>query len=147
MFAEYLVGKGESPEDKGRGLRGFSSQGLANLAWAYAKQAQLASSAEYTRLKVGSQGRQAVHETSCLDVGELQINRLFSAVAEEALHGPGGLDRYSAQDVSNKCWSFSILGLIHTEYFESVGEVVTKRCVHSLALTHVIRAVPLIYLF
>ena len=99
MFAEYLVGNGDSTEDRGRGLRGFSSQGIANLAWSYAKQAQLASSAEYSRLKVGSQGRQAVHETSCLDVGELQINRLFSRVAEEALHGPGGLDRFSAQDL------------------------------------------------
>ena len=99
MFAEYLVGNGDSTEDRGRGLRGFSSQGLSNLAWSYAKQAQLASSAEYSRLKVGSQGRQAVHETSCLDVGELQINRLFSRVAEEALHGPGGLDRFSAQDL------------------------------------------------
>jgi len=130
MFAEYLAGSGDSLEDRGIGLRGFSSQGLANLAWSYAKQAQLASSAEHARLKVGSKGRQAVHETSCLDVGELQINRLFSCVAEEALHGPGGLDRFSPQDLANKCWSFAVLGLLHTEYFEGVREVVTKRCVH-----------------
>ena len=132
MFAEYLVGNGDSAEDRGRGLRGFSSQGMANLAWSYAKQAQLASSAEYSRLKVGSQGRQAVHETSCLDIGELQINKLFSRVAEEALHGPGGLDRFSAQDLANKCWSFAILGLLHTEYFEGVGNTVSKRLVYSL---------------
>ena len=134
MFAEYLVGNGDSAEDRGHGLRGFSSQGMANLAWSYAKQAQLASSAEYSRLKVGSQGRQAVHETSCLDIGELQINRLFSRVAEEALHGPGGLDRFSAQDLANKCWSFAILGLLHTEYFEGVGNTVSKRYVYSLRL-------------
>ena len=133
MIAEYLVGNGESAEDRGRGLQGFSSQGLSNFAWSYAKQAQLASSAEYSRLRTGNKGRQAVHETSCLDVGELQINRLYSRVAEEALHGAGGLGRFSPQDLSNQCWSFAILGLLHTEYFEGVRAAVSNRYVSFIA--------------
>ena len=39
--AEHLVGSGDRPEITGRGLEDFSVQGLGNLAWAFARQAQL----------------------------------------------------------------------------------------------------------
>ena len=54
-------------------------------------------------------------------------------MAEEALHGAGGLDRFSPQDLSNQCWSFAVLGLLHTEYFEGVRAAVSKRYVSVIA--------------
>ena len=89
--AEHLVGGDFDDDGNGRGLRGFSPQGIGNLAWSYAKQAQIAfSSSDGTKgLNIGSSGRQAVYETSCLDVGEVLINRLFSGIADSALNDNG----------------------------------------------------------
>jgi len=129
MVAEYLVGT-EDTSEQGRGLGGFSPQGLGNLAWSFAKQAQLSSSVTGgARLHVGTSGRQAVYETSCLDFGEKQVNRLFARIAEEAINGKGGMERFSPQDLTNTCWSLAVLGLLHRGYFDAVKESVTRRYV------------------
>jgi len=85
--AAHLVGSDEDVANgkAGRGLDGFSPQGLGNLAWAYAKQAQLA--AGVNESTISSTGRLAVYETSCLDVGENLVRRLFSGIAETSIHG------------------------------------------------------------
>ena len=54
-----------------RGLDGFSSQGLGNLAWSYAKQAQLIETAP--RNISENSGRLAVYEASCRDIGGMLI--------------------------------------------------------------------------
>lgn len=64
-------------------MDGFSPQGLGNLAWSYAKQAQLA--ADVNNSNIGSTGRLAVYETICLDVGENLSHRLFARIAESAI--------------------------------------------------------------
>ncbi len=89
--AEHLVGSDEDAANgkKGRGMSGFSPQGLGNLAWSYAKQAQLG--ADVNGSKVGSTGRLAVYETSCLDIGESLIQRLFAGIAEGAMSGKYGI--------------------------------------------------------
>lgn len=123
--AKYLIGTDDG--DGERGLQGFSPQGLTNLAWSFAKQAQLSSTVKNNRLLSGKSGKQAIYQTSCLDIGEEQISRLYMRIAEEAVHGAGGLERCSPQDLSNTCWSFAVLGLLHRGYFDSVKDLVTRR--------------------
>jgi hypothetical protein len=69
--------------------------GLGNLAWSYAKQAQLADAVQES--VIGSSGRLAVYETIFLDVGETLINRLFTNIATSALQNDGGLGRFKPQ--------------------------------------------------
>ncbi len=102
----------------------FSPQGLGNLAWAYAKQAQLA--AGVSDSTISSTGRLAVYETSCLDVGEELIQRLFAGIAEASINN---LDRFKPQDLSNTCWAFATLGLLHKQFFNSVATQICERWV------------------
>jgi hypothetical protein len=92
------------------------------LAWAYAKQAQLA--ADVSDSTIGSTGRLAVYETSCLDIGEQLVHRLFSRIAETGIEK---LNRFKPQDLSNTCWAFATLGLLHNAFFNSVSEQVNLR--------------------
>lgn len=80
--AEHLVGTNE--EDRSRGLSSFSPQGLGNLAWSYAKQAQLAEGGSESL--ISSTGRLAVYETVSLDIGEELIRRLFTRIAETSIN-------------------------------------------------------------
>lgn len=82
--AEHLVGVEEG--DKSRGLSSFSPQGLGNLAWSYAKQAQLAEGGAGSESVISSTGRMAVYETVSLDVGEDLIKRLFTRIAETSIN-------------------------------------------------------------
>ena len=143
MVAEHFVGPYGSA-DGGRGLEGFSPQGLGNLAWSFAKQAQLSFSV--SEKKLGSSGRQAVYTTSCLDIGEGLVNKLFTRIAEEALCGTGGMDRFTGQDISNMCYSFATLGLLHNGFFESAKDLVIKRLSqHTAKVTMGGRQPPLVF--
>ena len=75
---------GATEGDKCRGLGSFSPQGLGNLAWSYAKQAQLAEGGSESL--IGTTGRLAVYEASSMDVGEDLIRRLFSAIGKTAMN-------------------------------------------------------------
>ena len=71
----------------------FSPQGLGNLAWAFARQAQLVEEVK-DRVNVAARmastsGRMAVYSTICFDVGELLIQRLFAAIADTDLRVHG----------------------------------------------------------
>jgi hypothetical protein len=131
--AEHLVGSDEDFANgkTGRGLDGFSPQGLGNLAWSYAKQAQLADAVSESN--IGTTGRLAVFETSCLDIGESLINRLFRRIAERGISNETGLSRYKPQDLSNTCWAFATLGMLHREFFDAVAEQVHSRLSHQIA--------------
>lgn len=79
-MAEHLVGKAisvpaEGETHCGRGFHGFSSQAIANILWAYAKQAQLAE--EYSTKSFS--GRMAVYCATSTDYGDLLIKRLINA--------------------------------------------------------------------
>ena len=39
----------------------------------------------------------------------------------------GGLVRFKPQDLSNTCWAFATLGLLHRNFFEVVGNQVEQR--------------------
>jgi hypothetical protein len=133
--AKHLVGEaGEAGKGNRqgqiRGLHTFTPQGIGNLAWSYAKQAGAA-----TEMLTGddangeksnsSNGRLAVYETSCLDLGEALVTHLFSSIAEASISS--GLDIYKPQDLSNVAWSFATLGLLHTAFFSAVAEKTTER--------------------
>jgi glutamate dehydrogenase/leucine dehydrogenase len=91
--AEHLVGSGDRPEITGRGVEDFSVQGLGNLAWAYARQAQLG--AEVISRHDGKttvptvSGRLAHYVTSFIDVGEGLLQKLFKSIAEADLQVHG----------------------------------------------------------
>jgi hypothetical protein len=80
------VGNGKSPEITGRGLEGFSQQGIGNLAWAFARQAQLGAEVMSRRERdttIGMvSGRLAHYAVSNVDVGESLLQKLFYAIAE-----------------------------------------------------------------
>ena len=161
-----MVGHDDEKDNAGgRGLDLFSPQGLGNLAWSYAKQAQLAETVSESL--IGSSGRLAVYETSCLDVGETLINRLFQRLAERATQNRGKysiyshssptlisnkdfcrncfltysaiftfrtllstkdvLKKFKPQDLSNTCWAFATLGMLHKDFFEGVSKEVQER--------------------
>jgi hypothetical protein len=120
--AQHLVGQ------NGRGFSGFSSQGLGNTLWSFAKQAQLSLEVIDSlgdSVKLGSTGRLAVYETSCLDIGEKTIKTLFVRAAEGGVEL--GLDRFTNQDLSNTVWAYSTLGLLHSGFFKEAEMQVMKR--------------------
>ena len=92
--AEHLVGSGDSKDFNGRGLDEFSPQGLGNLAWAYARQAQLGSETMQKRegqtLVAFTSGRLAHYNTIFIDVGESLLQKLFFGIAEANLRVHGG---------------------------------------------------------
>ena len=74
----------------GRGFATFSSQGLGNTLWSFAKQAQLSLEVIETlgdSVKLVSSGRLAVYETSCLDNGEAVVKRLFVSCRSRVIFG------------------------------------------------------------
>ena len=121
-IAKHLVGSA------GRGLSTFSSQGLGNTLWSFAKQAQLSLEVIETlgdSVKLVSTGRLAVYETSCLDNGEDVVKRLFASAAEAGIRM--GLNRFTNQDLSNTVWAYSTLGILHTGFFKQAENEVVSR--------------------
>lgn len=84
---------------RGRTFSTFSSQGIGNTLWSFARQGQLALDVidrfGVANVRVGTTGRLAVYETSCLDVGEDLIKLLFARAAEAGMNM--GLDRFRTQ--------------------------------------------------
>ena len=118
-IAEYLVGaEDDGPRKIGRGFSEFSTQGIGNLSWSYAKQAQLAVDRQ------GGSGRLAVYGTSCVDIGENLMKRLFIQLAESAI---GIVPEMSPQDMSNTAWAFATLGMVHNGLFDAIAEEVRER--------------------
>ena len=130
--AEYLVGREEDGFANSRGLDDFSTQGLGkgyvslknvhlcvptlgnshdlfapthigNMAWAFARQAQLAEDV-VIRNKSSctmslSNGRLAVKSVSCFDIGEGLLHRLFREIAETDLRVYRNLADLKPQDM------------------------------------------------
>lgn len=141
--AEHLVGQEaqQVPEGQihiGRGLDEFSPQGIGNLAWSYAKQAQLAGEAAdriaNDKKDSNRSGRLAVHTTICLDVGENLVKRLFNSIAETDLRKHAGLSTLSLQDIANTAWSFAVLGLRHVPFFDAVSNQIIQRLSRKLKM-------------
>jgi len=87
---------GAGNEITGVGLDHFSKQGMGNLAWAYARQAQLGDEImkKYTHKARThwSSGRLSFYTSAFLDVGEGLLQKLFYAIAETSLKKFGTLD-------------------------------------------------------
>jgi len=130
-IALHLVGPANDPEITGRGLEGFSSQGMGNLAWAYAKQARLAAEMSSHRnddMMIGKMtGRLAYYSASFIDVGESLIQKLFYAIAEADLKVHDNLNNLSPQDVANTVWAFANMGMKHDRFLQKVTEQLESR--------------------
>lgn len=120
-IAIHLVGEHEG--DPCRGLSDFSPQGIGNMAWAFARQAQLCEevgSRMRGSLQTGnSNGRLAVYTTSYFDIGQLLLHRFFAAISDNAIHNFKNLSMLKPQDLSNTAWSFGALGLRHDGFVEN----------------------------
>lgn len=83
----------------GRGFGTFSPQGIGNTVWSFARQAQITNDVVHSfgldKVNIGTTGRLAMYETSCLDIGESLIKEVFLRAAEAALNM--GLDRFKSQ--------------------------------------------------
>jgi hypothetical protein len=90
--AEYLVGEENEPVT-GRGLSDFNSQGLANLAYSYARQAQIGGETldKYEKkCRIAFTGGRLAHFTVIfLDVGEGRLRKLFVEIAKANLEVHG----------------------------------------------------------
>ena len=88
--AEHLVGSKDDPEMNGRGVDDFNSQGIANLAYSFARHTQLGveimEKYQEQCLIPATGGRLAAYTTSYLDVGEGLLRKLYSAIAESCIH-------------------------------------------------------------
>jgi hypothetical protein len=91
--AEHLVGSKDRPEMCGRGLDDFNSQGIANLAYSFARHTQLGVDVleRYkTKCRIPvTGGRLAAYTTSYLDIGEGLLRKLFSEIAEYCIQNQG----------------------------------------------------------
>ena len=91
--AEHLVGSSDDPHMTERGLDGFSAQGLGNLAWSYARQAQLGADVisrdDVETIVPSSSGRLSHYITSYIDIGESLLRKLFKTIAETDLEVHG----------------------------------------------------------
>mmetsp|Transcript_60797 Transcript_60797/g.69899 ORF Transcript_60797/g.69899 Transcript_60797/m.69899 type:complete len:686 (+) Transcript_60797:953-3010(+) len=132
--AEYLVGKVHTNKVEmttGRGLCDFNSQGLANLAYSFGRQAQLGGET-LEKYKKGCRialtgGRLAHFVVIYLDIGEGLLRKLFVEIAEANLKVHDNLSKCSSQDISNTVWAFALLGLKHTRYLEAVEATMRNR--------------------
>jgi len=111
-------------------LEEFSSQGIANLVWSFARQAQLSGEQPLTQgnndtegnnISPISNGRLAVYKKMCGDVGEDLVHRLFTGVAETIVSNENSY-LSTPQDMSNTVWSFGCLGLLHKNLFDAISE-------------------------
>eukprot|EP00980_Cylindrotheca_fusiformis_P003988 scaffold874_cov126-Cylindrotheca_fusiformis.AAC.21 len=129
--AEHLVGDENSPEITGRGVEGFSSQGMGNLAWSYARQAQLGAEVMQRRARAITiypvSGRLAHYTVSFIDVGESLLQKLFYAIAEADLKVHDNLSALTPQDLANTAWAFAILGMKHERFLSEVVKQMEKR--------------------
>ena len=127
-IAEYLVGRETDrvPDGKlhtGVGLDNFSSQEIANLCWAYAKQGQLASENSETL-----NGRMAVYCATAVDVGETLLKRFINCAAETDLANYGDFGRLSTTDLSNTLWALATLGCRHDRFLQVSEQQFLSRC-------------------
>lgn len=127
-IAEYLVGRESDnvPEGNlhtGVGMDSFSSQEIANLCWAYAKQGQLASENSETL-----NGRMAVYCATAVDVGETLLKRFINCAAETDLANYGDFSRFSPTDLSNTMWSLATLGCRHERFLQVSVQQILSRC-------------------
>ena len=126
---QHLLGE-DSDRNCGR-LDEFSPQGLGNLCWAYARQAQLAAETS-SRLKGSStlanaNGRLAVYTTSYFDIGELLLQRFFAAIAETDLRVHKEMVRCKPQDLANSAWAFAVLGLKDASFLQAIKSELVGR--------------------
>jgi hypothetical protein len=133
--AIHLVGGDDDPGESSfhppRGFSGFSSQGLGNTAWAFARQCQLACEVA-SRFPAGStllqsNGKLAVYTTSFFDYGETLVHRLFQAVANAGIEEHDCLRRFKPQDLANTAWTFGVMGVVHTRFLETVKFELVRR--------------------
>ena len=104
-MALHLVGLEEGDKISGRGLQDFSSQGLGNMAWSYARQAQLGTDSfkryEGKTMVPATSGRLGQYTTAYVDIGEGLLQKLFYAIAETGLNQMG---MYSCCGFSALSW-------------------------------------------
>lgn len=131
--AEYLVGSAlqEVPVSKlhvGAGLEHFSSQEIANLCWAYAKQGTLASANSDT-----FRGRMGIYCSGAADFGESLLKRLINCAVEADLANYGDLSKLSSNDISNTIWALATLGFRFDNFLKKVEKQVLKRCKNDIS--------------
>jgi len=115
--AEHLVGNEDDQEMTGRGLSEFNTQGIANLAYSFARHAQLGGE---TMEKFGrgcripmAGGRLACQFVSFSDIGEGLIRKLFVEIARASMEVHDDLNKFTTQDISNTLWAYGVIGLKH----------------------------------
>ena len=128
FVAEHLVGS-ENDDSNPRGLDDFSTQGMGNLAWAFARQAQLSEMvSERLNLNTGD-GKLSTYKTSYFDVGENLLLKFFSLIAETNIRVYDKLGKGKPQDISNTAWAFASLGLKDDRYMEAAKDALMDRLI------------------
>ncbi len=96
--AEHLVGEGDTIEMTGRGMSEFNTQGIANLAYSFARHTQLGGE---TMMKYRHScslpftgGKLAHYTIVYLDVGEGLLRKLFTEIARADVEVHGKLDSH-----------------------------------------------------
>lgn len=131
MVAEHLVGKGDHPEVTGRGLNEFNTQGIANLAYSYARHTQLGGETmdkyKHSCRIPFTGGKLAYFTIVYLDVGEGLLRKLFAEIARADMEVHDNLNRCTAQDISNTLWAMGLLGLKHKRFLEAAERTLKQR--------------------
>ena len=126
FVAEYLVGA-ENDNSNTRRLDDFSTQGLGNMAWAFARQAQLSEKvSDRLNLNTGN-GRMSTYKTIYFDVGENLLLKFFSTIAETNIRVYDKLSKGKPQDISNTAWAFALLGLKDERYMDAAKVALIDR--------------------
>ena len=126
FVAEHLVGS-ENDNTDPRGLDDFSTQGLGNMAWAFARQAQLSEMvSDRLNLNTGN-GKMSTYKTIYFDVGENLLLKFFSSIAETNIRVYDKLGKGKPQDITNTAWAFASLGLKDERYMDAAKDALVDR--------------------
>jgi hypothetical protein len=126
-------GSSSSSDCKYRGLDDFSPQEISNLAWAFARQAQLGETTVSRLRRNGTstldndKGRLAVYATACHDMDEALLHRLFAAMAETSLRVHDQLSLLKPQELSNTCWALAVIGLRRAGFLQAANVELVNR--------------------
>jgi len=138
--AEHLVGTGDHQEVTGRGLNEFNTQGIANLAYSFARHCQLGAET-MEKFRKGCRipmagGRLACQFVAYSDVGEGLVRKLFVEIARAGMEVHDDLQKFTTQDISNTLWSYGVIGLKHQRMLDVAASVMQKRMESYVAGDH-----------
>jgi len=121
----------------------YMTQAVGNIAWSYARQAQLyfAASQRHAAVVGAQNGKLAAYKAIFCDVGEGLLHELFHTLADTSMRVHDNMKDGTAQDITNTVWAFATLGLKHETFLNAMTDQFSSRllsCVEDSTSTRIL---------